>query len=131
VTVNGKTSYILQQHQDFVFDSGTSNLVFSTNITEVHINLPKSSFKSPLTNVTPIQAIFSLISSEIQPNLDEPGAYGIPCSQVTHLPAFISFSFTDQNGNPFNLTVPSSELSVGPFNSNSSLCQTLINAEDG
>lgn len=31
-------------------------------------------------------------------------------------------------GKPFNLTIPSSELNVGPFRSNASICQTLINA---
>jgi len=30
-------------------------------------------------------------------------------------------------GNPFNLTIPSSELSVGPFADDPSLCQTLVN----
>jgi hypothetical protein len=43
----------------------------------------------------------------------------------------LDFAFTDQNGNPFTLTVPSSELNVGPFNSDPSLCQTFINAQDG
>ena len=42
----------------------------------------------------------------------------------------IDFAFTTQQGQLFNLTVPSSELSVGPFRSEPSLCQTLINAAD-
>lgn len=43
----------------------------------------------------------------------------------------IDIGFVSQSGTPFNLTIPSSELSVGPFASNTSLCQTLINAFDG
>ena len=34
-------------------------------------------------------------------------------------------------GCAFNLTIPSSELSVGPFANDPSTCQTLINAYDG
>jgi hypothetical protein len=43
----------------------------------------------------------------------------------------IDITFTGQNGVPFNLTIPSSELSVGPFKNDPSLCQTLVNAFDG
>jgi hypothetical protein len=43
----------------------------------------------------------------------------------------IDITFTSQDGSPFNLTIPSSELSVGPFADDPSTCQTLINAFDG
>lgn len=43
----------------------------------------------------------------------------------------IDIAFTSQNGKPFNLTIPSSELNVGPFTDDPSICQTLINAFDG
>ena len=72
-----------------------------------------------------------MISPNIKANSAEPGTFGIPCNQVSSLPAVISFTFTSQSGQPFDLTIPSSELSVGPFKSNPSLCQTLINAFDG
>ena len=75
------------------------------------------------------KAVYSLISPNIKANNAEPGTYGIPCSQVSSLPAEIGFTFTSQSGKAFTLTIPSSELSVGPFESNPSLCQTLINAD--
>lgn len=78
-----------------------------------------------------IQAIYALISPDIKANSDEPGTYGIACDQISSLPAIIDLTFTSQAGEPFNLTIPSSELSVGPFANNASLCQTLINAFDG
>ena len=56
------------------------------------------------------------------------GAYGIACDKISSLPAQIDFHFTSQSGHSFNLTVPSSELNVGPFRSDPDLCQTLINA---
>lgn len=77
-----------------------------------------------------IQAIYAQISPNIKPFAGEPGTYGIPCSQISSLPAEISFAFTSQQGSSFALTIPSSELSVGPFRSEPSLCQTLINAQD-
>lgn len=77
------------------------------------------------------QAIYSLISPNIKANPNEPGTYGIACSLIPTLPAVIDITFTSQQGTPFNLTIPSSELSVGPFANNASLCQTLINAFDG
>ena len=40
-------------------------------------------------------------------------------------------TFTSIGGVPFNLTIPSEELNVGPFKSDPSTCQTLINAFDG
>ena len=71
-----------------------------------------------------------MISPKIQPFDDEPGTYGIPCSEIASLPAEISFAFKSQQGSTFSLTIPSSELSVGPFKSEPTLCQTLINAQD-
>ncbi len=74
------------------------------------------------------QAIYALISPDIKPFAGESGTYGIPCSQISSLSANIDIAFTSQQGNQFNLTVPSSELSVGPFRSDPTICQTLINA---
>jgi hypothetical protein len=110
VAVNGKTSSTLRESMVIIFDSGTSNLVFPTDVTE---------------------AIYGLISPNIKPFSGEAGTFGIPCSKVNSLPAVIDFTFNDENGKPFNLTIPSSELSVGPFSSDPSICQTLINAMDG
>ena len=75
-----------------------------------------------------MQAVYALISPDIKPNPNVPGTYGIPCSAIPNLRAEISFTFTSQSGAPFDLTIPSSELSVGPFRSNPAMCQTLINA---
>ncbi|KAL4255016.1 Aspartic peptidase domain superfamily protein [Abortiporus biennis] len=79
---------------------------------------------------TDAEAVYAMISPDITPNSAEPGTYGIPCSRVSTLPATIDITFTSQQGTPFNLTIPSSELSLGPFKSNSSLCQTLINVNE-
>jgi len=110
IYVNGKTSSVLQPKQPLqpIFDSGLSNLGFNKQLTE---------------------AIYSLISPDIKPYAPEPGAYGIPCSKLdnTTLPATIEMTFTDTSGLPFNLTIPSSELNLGPFASNTSMCQMLIN----
>jgi len=110
VSVNGKTSSALQGSMGIIFDSGTSNLVFPQDIAE---------------------AMNALISPNIKANPAEPGTYGIPCSQVASLPAVIDFTFTTTSGQPFNLTIPSSELSVGPFKSDPTQCQTLVNAMSG
>lgn len=77
------------------------------------------------------QAIYALISPLIQPHASEPGTYGLPCSLIDTLPATISLTFTSTSNEPFNLTIPSEELSVGPFADNATECQTLINAFDG
>jgi len=110
LSVNGKTNSILRRSRTIIFDSGTSNVLFSTDTTE---------------------AIYALISPDIKPNPNEPGTYGIACSRIPTLPASIDITFTSQSGTPFNLTIPSSELSVGPFANDPSTCQTLINAFDG
>ncbi|OBZ68307.1 Cathepsin D [Grifola frondosa] len=110
VSINGKTTKELNTSRTIIFDSGTSNILFSTNTTE---------------------AIYAMISSDIKPFAAEPGAYGMPCSKISGLPAKIDITFTSQRGRPFNLTIPSGELNVGPFKSDPSTCQTLINAFDG
>ncbi|OCH90752.1 acid protease [Obba rivulosa] len=110
IYVNGKTGPVLATERDgIIFDSGTSNIFFDTETAE---------------------AIYALISPDIKPFAAEPGAYGIPCSEIHKLPAKIDIAFNGTDGLPFNLTIPSSELSVGPFKSNSSVCQTLINVSD-
>ncbi|KAF4601657.1 hypothetical protein EYR40_004856 [Pleurotus pulmonarius] len=110
ISINGRTTTTLRQRRTVIFDSGTSNILFSTATTE---------------------AIYALISPDIKPNPAEPGAYGIACNRINTLPAVIDIGFTAQNGQPFNLTIPSTELNVGPFANDPTLCQTLINAFDG
>ena len=110
ISVNGKTTSLLKRKRSIIFDSGTSNVLFDTNITD---------------------AIYAAISPAIQPFPAEPGAYGLPCAQIAGLPAVIDLTFTSISGAPFNLTIPSEELNVGPFKSDPATCQTLINAFDG
>ncbi|EGN93915.1 hypothetical protein SERLA73DRAFT_189038 [Serpula lacrymans var. lacrymans S7.3] len=110
IAVNGQTSSNLNSNQVFIFDSGTSNIVLDPSLAD---------------------DANALISPDIQPFSAEPGAYGIPCSKISSLPAVIDFTFTSQSGNAFNLTIPSSELNVGPFDSDNSTCQTLINSLSG
>ncbi|SJK97478.1 uncharacterized protein ARMOST_00730 [Armillaria ostoyae] len=110
ITVNGKTTTLLQTTRSIIFDSGTSNVLFSTDTTE---------------------AIYALISPDIVPHASEAGTYGIACDSIPSLAAAISIAFTAQDGSVFNLTIPSSELSVGPFADDPTVCQTLINAFDG
>ncbi|TFK68659.1 acid protease [Pluteus cervinus] len=108
IAVNGNTTSVLTANRTIIFDSGSSNLFFPKATTEA-------------------RRIY-LDISDIQPNTNEPGAYGIACDRVSSLPAVIDFAFTAQDGSLFNLTVPSSELSVGPFANDPSTCQLLINA---
>ncbi|KAF7376309.1 Pepsin A [Mycena sanguinolenta] len=109
IFVNGKTTSVLKASRNVIFDSGTSNVLFPT---------------------ATANAIYALISPDIVPHAAEPGTYGIACDLIDTLPASISIEFTSQSGTPFNLTIPSSELSVGPFSDNPAICQTLINAFD-
>jgi hypothetical protein len=109
ITVNGKSTSTLRQSRVFIFDSGTSNIVLPQADTE---------------------AVYAQISPDIKAFSAEPGTYGIACSAISSLPAEIGFTFTSQQGTAFTLTIPSSELSVGPFRSDPSICQTLINADD-
>lgn len=55
----------------------------------------------------------------------------MPCSEINSTAATLSFTFTDTTGAAFNLTVPSQELNLGPFNDDPNTCQTVINALDG
>ncbi|KAJ7772598.1 acid protease [Mycena maculata] len=110
LSVNGRTTSVLKAERNIIFDSGTSNVLFPT---------------------ATANAIYALISPDIVPHTAEPGTYGIACDLIPTLSAVIDIQFTAQNGSPFNLTIPSSELSVGPFADNSTICQTLINAFDG
>lgn len=110
ISVNGQTTSTLVAQRDIIFDSGTSNILFDTETTE---------------------AMYALISSDIQPFSNEPGTYGIACSKISSLPAEIDIGFTSTTGEAFNLTIPSQELNVGPFASDPETCQTLINAFDG
>jgi len=103
-----------------IFDSETNNIYFETATGDV----------STLDLLTYCQVMYALISPAIKPFAAEPGAYGIPCSEIHKLSAEIDIAFNGTDGLPFNLTVPSSELSVGPFESNTSMCQMLIDVSD-
>ncbi|KAG8698708.1 hypothetical protein FRC09_007075 [Ceratobasidium sp. 395] len=107
--VNGKTSSTLKQTTHIIFDSGTSNIVFPKAVTE---------------------AMYALISPNIKA-VGTKGAYGLPCSQIGSLTAKLDFTFKTTSGQAFNLTIPPEELNVGPFASDPSTCQTLINAQSG
>ncbi|KAJ7167987.1 acid protease [Mycena filopes] len=107
--VNGKLA--LNKTVPLIFDSGTSNILFVESTAK---------------------AIHALISPNITTNPDEPGTFGIPCALLPSLPASISIQFAPIAGqNAFNLTIPSSELSLGPFAKTPELCQTLINVSEG
>jgi hypothetical protein len=90
VFVNGKSTSVLKATRNIIFDSGTSNVLFPT---------------------ATANAIYALISPNIVPHTTETGTYGIACDLIDTLPAEISITFTSQSGAPFNLTIPSSELS--------------------
>ncbi|KAI1791930.1 acid protease [Ganoderma leucocontextum] len=104
------TTDVLDQPRDIIFDSGTSNVLFSTQIAE---------------------AMYALISADIQPFDTKPSAYDLPYDKIGDLPAVIDIAFTARDGEPFTLTIPSTELNVGRFKSDPSTCQTLINSFDG
>ncbi|KAF8589868.1 acid protease [Ramaria rubella] len=109
MSVNGRAlKEDLYTSQPMVFDSGTSNIVMSQKLTK---------------------AMYAMISPYIQP-IGPLGAFGMPCAEIPSLSAEITFTFHTTVGKPFNLTIPSKELSVGPFVDNPSLCQTLINSMD-
>jgi hypothetical protein len=73
--------------------------------------------------------MYALISPAIKP-FGTLGAFGIACSEISSLPAEITFTFVSSSGAPFNLTIPSKELNVGPLKEDPNTCQTLINALD-
>ena len=70
-----------------------------------------------------------MISPEIKPNPDQPGTYGVPCALVKDIKAEVTLNFLTEDNKTLPLTIPSSELSVGPFRNNESLCQTFINGD--
>ncbi|KAJ7929758.1 acid protease [Mycena leptocephala] len=113
--VNGKTTNALKASRHVVFDSGTSNMQFPVHFHRHRLVLCRNE-------------LYALISPDIVPHDAEPGSYGIACDKIDTLPAVFDFTFTAQDGTPFNLTIPSSELNVGPFADDPSICQTLINA---
>ena len=43
----------------------------------------------------------------------------------------LDITFTSTTGDAFNLTIPSSEFNVGPFEGDPETCQTMINVLDG
>lgn len=94
IYVNGQTTPVLNVTQVMPFDSGLSNFILTPDQAE---------------------AIYSLISPEIKPNPNEPGTYGIPCSMVKNITAEITLNFLTEDNKTLPLTIPSSELSVGPF----------------
>ncbi|KAI0922195.1 hypothetical protein AcW2_006955 [Taiwanofungus camphoratus] len=110
VFVNEKTPTIQDGTRPLLFDSGTSNVYFDARTTE---------------------AIYALISPDIKPYAAEFGAHGVACNAIDSLTAVMNFTFTSIEGERFNLTVPSSELNTGPFEDDTSMCQTLVNAYSG
>ncbi|KAA1472196.1 acid protease [Dentipellis sp. KUC8613] len=110
LTVNGKTvDGNLFKDLPLVFDTSTYGMVLPTNLT---------------------QAIYAQVSPDIKP-FGNSGTYAISCSKIKNLPSEITFTFTSTANAPFNLTIPSSELSSGPLPEDTSMCQTLISAYDG
>ncbi|KAH9915757.1 acid protease [Fomitopsis serialis] len=114
IYINDQTTSLLSTSRTIIFDSGTSNVYFDPDITE---------------------EIYSKISPNIKsyaPETTEYGtAYGIPCSEIDSLASELTLTFTNTAGEPFNLTIPSSELNVGPFPGQTETCQTFINSIDG
>lgn len=132
IYINGKTTSLLSQNREIIFDSGTSNVYFDPSIAEV---CPPCTFRTHGTDCATAQAIYSYISPNIKPYTPETTeygtAYGIPCSEIAGLDSELTLTFTNTAGEPFNLTVPRSELNVGPFPGQTETCQTFINAIDG
>ncbi|KIM91876.1 hypothetical protein PILCRDRAFT_809862 [Piloderma croceum F 1598] len=110
ISVNGKTSSALNVSRTFIVDTGTSNILMDPQAAE---------------------AVYSIISPDIKPKANLTGAFGIPCDKISTLTAEINITLTSTDGKSFNVTIPSSELSVGPFADEPSLCQTVINAFEG
>ncbi|KAG7446309.1 acid protease [Guyanagaster necrorhizus] len=117
VAVNGATTALLNTSRSIFLDSGSSNALFSTDTAELQSHA--------------LLAIYAPILPDIAPHPLELGAYGIACDRISSLVAVISLGFTGQDGHLFNLTIPSSELNVGPFADDPTVCQTLISALDG
>jgi hypothetical protein len=69
-----------------------------------------------------------MISPDIKPNPSVPGSYGLPCSQMANISAELTFGFiSSSSGKTFDITIPTSEFNLGPFDNDTSLCQALIN----
>jgi hypothetical protein len=99
ITVNGRPTKI--RNKMAIADSGTSNMI------------------APARDA---REIYALISPNIK-MIDPKGAYGIPCSEVPGLKAEITFSMGGQK-----YTIPTQELSVGPYPHQPNMCQMLINS---
>ncbi|KAJ6562404.1 hypothetical protein B0H19DRAFT_96761 [Mycena capillaripes] len=106
MSVNGKTTNFLNSSWYIIFDPGTRNIVIP--------------FET-------LAALYAVISSDIATHPTESGAWGITCDKIDTLPAEITLTFTAQDGSPFHLTIPSSELNIGPFADDPTTWQTLIN----
>jgi hypothetical protein len=135
IYVNGKTTSQLNNTLPIYFDSGTPNVLFEESIALVRFardNNVAHDGSPELCTDERLKAIYSMISPDIVANNDEPGTFGIACDRIPTLPAIIKIQFEGIAGHaPFNLTIPSSELSSGPFASKPHLCQTLINVSEG
>jgi hypothetical protein len=105
IYVNGQTTDQLSSEHVVTLDSSVSNVL------------------APLTLT---QDIYALISSEIQ-GIDF-GLFGARCTSLETVAATIDITFEDQTGKPFNVSIPSSELNVGPIQGDPNTCQTLVNA---
>jgi hypothetical protein len=102
LTVNGRKTRI--GRRSVIADSGTSNMV-----------APEQDAKE----------IYAMISPNIK-MLDPKGqwgAYGIECSEIPKLNSTITFTIGGKR-----YTIPSQELSVGPFPGKPQYCQTLFNS---
>jgi hypothetical protein len=99
ITVNGKPTNIRPQFA--VADSGTSNMI------------------APARDAV---TIYNMISPKIK-MIDPKGAYGLPCSEVAGLKAAITITM---GGGKY--TIPTQELSVGPYPGQPQMCQMLINS---
>lgn len=99
IAVNGRPTNI--RRQGAIADSGTSNMI------------------APARDA---REIYAIISPKIK-MIDPKGAYGMPCSEVSGLKAAITFTMGGQK-----YTIPTQELSVGPYPRQPNMCQMLINS---
>lgn len=126
--VNGQTASLLNTSMYFYMDSGTSNVVLPPDVAEVCLHSHSSFSLHSTHDISTTQAIYALISPSIQPFPSQPGTYGLPCSLIPTITSTIDITFLTIDSTPYNLTIPTSELSVGPFAEDPSTCQTFINA---
>ncbi|GJJ10404.1 hypothetical protein Clacol_004630 [Clathrus columnatus] len=106
ISVDGTTLPTLNTTLPLIIDTGTPGMMF-----------PNETAK----------AIYSLISSEIQP-LDSLGSWGISCDKIETLTKDLELHFTTETGDPLSLIIPHNEINVGIFPSNPTFCQTYINS---